>query len=174
MPSGCQQNCHGAATSGLTTPTALNHTPARVKAGELAPMSMREPTQSSSRTCKLRQQPCEGEEKKTLSMSSELAAAPGTPSTSITPSPPPTAMLADSEATPHLHTQKYAQPPKPSCIEHDFQSGRVVHPAPPPLASRPACKPRGLRGRPRRSRGSDDTGRWCAGTHLMTSAAQRQ
>ena len=69
----------------------------------------------------------EGEEKRTLSMSSQQAAAPGTPLTSNTPSSPLTATPADSEATPQLRTRKRTHTLTPSCIEHDAHSGGTVH-----------------------------------------------
>src|SRR5260221_14578719 len=66
----------------------------------------------------------EGEEKRTPSVSSEQAAAPGTPSTFDTPSLPLTLTPADSEATPQPRSRTRTRAPKPSCTAHDFQSGR--------------------------------------------------
>jgi len=100
----------------------------------------------------------EGEEKRTPSISSEQAAAPGTPSTSnmqvaqapllkgeelwgmatsseqaAVPATPSTLkslpiMPANSEATPQPCRHPCTCAPKPSCITHNFQSGRVVYP----------------------------------------------
>jgi hypothetical protein len=85
----------------------------------------------------------EGEEKRAPSMSSEQAAAPGTPSTSNTPSPPLTTTPADSEATPQPRTCTRTRAHKPLCIVHDIRSGRVVHLAPPLLASHHVYAPLG-------------------------------
>ena len=117
----------------------------------------------------------EGEEKRTLSVSSEQAAVPGTPSTFDTPSLPLTITPADSEATPQPRTHTRMRAPKPLCIAHKFQSGRVVHPGTsPPLPDALPVHLWGLCGRPRGSRGSDDSGRLCAGTHSQTPMAQRR
>jgi len=117
----------------------------------------------------------EGEEKRTPSVSSEQAAAPGTPSTFDTPSLPLTATPADSEATPQPRRWTRTRAPKPSCIAHNFQTGRMVHPgtSPPSPRAQPA-RLWGLRRRPRGGRGSDDGGRRYAGTHSQTSVAQRR
>jgi len=113
----------------------------------------------------------EGEELWGTATSSKQAAAPATPSTSN--SPP--VMPADPEATAQPCRRIRTRAHKPSCTAHDFQSGRVVHPgtSPPSSRAQSACC-WGLRRRPRRSRGSDDSGRRCAGAHSKTSAAQRQ
>jgi len=55
----------------------------------------------------------EGEEKRTPSVSSKQAAAPGTPSTFDTPSLPLTATPADSEARPQPCTRTHTHAPKP-------------------------------------------------------------
>src|SRR5260221_50328 len=70
----------------------------------------------------------EGEEKRTPSVSSEQAAAPGTPSTSNTHYPPYPATPADSEATPQPRTRIRTRAHNPSRIAHDIQTGRVVYP----------------------------------------------
>jgi len=113
----------------------------------------------------------EGEELWGMATSSEQAAAPATPSTSNSPPVTP----ADPEATAQPCRCIRTRAHKPSCTAHDIQSGRVVHPGTFPPSSRAQSAHRwGLRGRPRRSRGSDDSGRRCAGTHSKTSAAQRR
>jgi len=147
----------------------------------------------------------EGEEKRTPSMSSEQAAAPGTPSTSDThaaaapllegeelwgtatsseqaavPATPstsnlPSATPADPEATAQPRTRIHTRAHKPSCTAHDIQSGRVVHPGTSPPSSRAqSARHWGLHRRPRRSRGSDDSGRRCAGTLLKSLVAQHR
>src|SRR5260221_7749526 len=78
----------------------------------------------------------EGEEKRTPSVSSEQAAAPGTPSTFDSPSLPLTATPANLEATPQPRSHIRTRAHNPSRIAHDIQTGRVVHPgtSPPHLA----------------------------------------
>ena len=108
----------------------------------------------------------EGEEKRTPSVSSEQAAAPGTPSTSNTqvaaapllegeelwgmatsseqaaaPATPstsnsPPVTPADPEATAQPCRCTRTRAHKPSCTAHDIQSGRVVHPGTSPPSSR--------------------------------------
>jgi len=112
-----------------------------------------------------------GEELWSTATSSEQAAAPATPSTSKSPSVTP----ADLEATAHPCTHIHTHAHKPSCTAHDIQSGRVVHPGTSPPSSRAQSARRwGLRGRPRQSRGSDDSGRRCASTLLKSLAAQHR
>jgi len=104
-----------------------------------------------------------------MATSSEQAAAPATPSTlkslPITP--------ANLEATPQPYRCPCMHVPKPLCIAHNFQSGRVVHPGTSPPS--PRAQPVhlwGLRGRPRQSRGSDNSRRRCTSTHSETSTVQ--
>ena len=88
----------------------------------------------------------EGEEMRKPATSSELTAAPGSPSTIpsfITPLTPPTIKPADSEATAQLHTHTRTHVHKPSCTMHDFQSGRVVHPGTSPPCLAPSLRASG-------------------------------
>jgi len=113
----------------------------------------------------------EGEKLWGMAMSSEQAAALATPSTSKSPPITP----ANSEATPQPRRRTCTRAPKPSCIAHEFQSGRVVHPgtSPPSPRAQPV-RLWGLHRRPRGSRGSDDGRRRCADTHSQTPTAQRR
>jgi len=113
----------------------------------------------------------EGEELWGTATSSKQAAAPATPSTSNSlPTTP-----ADPEATAQPCRCTCTRAHKPSCITHDIQSGRVVHPGTSPPSSHTQSAHRwGLRGRPRGSRGSDDSGRSCTGTQSKMLAAQHR
>jgi len=164
---GCQNNPRGAATSGLTTPTAPNQTPTHAKTGGSASTSMRKTTRSPSRGRKSHQQLLlEGEEMRKLAKSSEQTAAPGSPSTfstSNTPSTPPTVTPANSEATaqPRRFTHARAHP-NPCASRMIFGPGEWCTLAPPPLASRHVCAPLGPSRKTQTKQGSDDGGRRCA------------
>jgi hypothetical protein len=114
-----------------------------------------------------------GEEKRTPSVSSEQAAAPGTPSTSNTPPPPITATPADSGATPQprSHTRAHTQTLVHRTRISDRESGAPWHP---PSSRTWPANPWGPRGRSKRSRGCNSGIKRCGGTLSKTLAAQRR
>jgi len=149
-----------------------SETPTRAKTGGLASTSTRGPTKPPSRTRKQRQQPCSRGRNYGIwqRAANRLLRRPPPqlqtrrPSRLLTQRPQPS--RADAYARAHT---------SPRASRTTFSPGEWCTLAPPPPSSRAqsACR-WGLRGRPRRSRGSDNSVKRCAGALSKSLAAQRR
>jgi len=144
MPYGCQ-NCRGAATSGLSTLMPPNRIPLRANEDWRPSLDVDAQThQTAEQDVQVASAALlEGEEKRTPSVSSEQAAAPGTPSTFDTPSLslPRLPIQRPHPSRADAHARARTQTLVHRARFSDRESGAPWHLS--PLGSLPACAPLG-------------------------------
>ena len=135
-------------------------------------MSMRKPIKLPSRTCRQRQHPYLREKNYGVQQQAASRLLHRPPPQLHYPSPPHLPIQRPHPSCAHVYACTHPNP-RASCITLRLGEWCTLAP-PPPLPHAQPVRLWGLRGRLRGSRGSDDSGRQCAGTHSQTPMAQHR